>query len=77
MSNSLSKVFVGFIALILMSAILKVMSDNDLYRQLTMKKLIITLAKLRVQEINGHRILFPLTKEQKDIFKSFGIAEPV
>ena len=36
-----------------------------------------TLAKLRVQKINGHRILFPLTKEQKAIFKSFNIAEPV
>jgi hypothetical protein len=42
-----------------------------------MKKLIMTLAKLRVQEINGNRILFPLTKEQKAIFKSFELVDPV
>ena len=72
-----NKVFIGFIALILMSYIHTVMSDKNLYRQMTMKKLIMTLAKLRVQKINGHRILFPLTKEQKAIFKSFNIAEPV
>lgn len=72
-----SKVFIGFIGLILLSCIHKVMLDKDLYRKMTMKKLIMTLAKLRVQEINGHRILFPLTKEQKDIFKAFGLAEPV
>lgn len=72
-----NRVFIGFIALILLSYIHAVMSDKDLYRQMTMKKLILTLAKLRVQEINGHRILFPLTKEQKEIFKAFNIAEPV
>ena len=72
-----NKVFVGFIALILLSHIHKVMSDKDLYRQMTMKKLIMTLAKLRIQEINGHSILFPLTKEQKEIFKAFNVADPV
>lgn len=72
-----NKVFIGFIALILLSYIHTVMSDKDLYRQMTMKKLIMTLAKLRVQEINGHRILFPLTKEQKEIFKVFNLTEPV
>ena len=72
-----NKVFVGFIALILLSYIHKVMSDKDLYRNMTMKKLIMTLSKLRVQEIKGTRILFPLTKEQKAIFKSFELVEPV
>jgi transposase len=72
-----NKVFVGFIALIILSCIHKVMSDKDLYQQMTMKKLIMTLAKLRLQEINGHSILFPLTKEQKEIFKAFNLAEPV
>jgi transposase len=72
-----NKVFVGFRALILLSHIHKVMSDKNLYKQMTMKKLIMTLAKLRVQEINGNRILFPLTKEQKAIFKAFELDEPV
>jgi hypothetical protein len=44
---------------------------------MTMRQLIMILAKLRVQEINGHRILFPLTKEQKAIFKAFNVVEPV
>ena len=57
-----NKVFVGFIALILLSCIHKVMADKALYKQMTMKKLIMTLAKLCVQEIKGNRILFPLTK---------------
>jgi len=72
-----NKVFIGFIALILLSYIHKIMSDKDLYRQMTLKKLIMILAKLRLQEIKGHRILFPLTKEQKTIFKSFDFDEPV
>ena len=72
-----NKVFVGFISLILMSQIHKVMLDNGLYKKMTMKKLLMTLSKLRVQEINGTRILFPLTKEQKDIYKAFNVAEPV
>ena len=72
-----NKVFIGFIALILSAFIHKVMSDNNLYKQMTMKKMIITLAKLRVQEIKGHRIMYPLTKEQKQIFKVFDLSEPV
>ena len=72
-----NKVFVSFIALILLSHIHKVMMDNGLYRQMTMKKLLMTLSKLRIQEINGTRILFPLTKLQKDIYKAFSVEEPV
>ena len=72
-----NKMFVGFVSLILMSYIHKVMLDNGLYKKMTMKKLLMTLSKLRVQEINGTRILFPLTKEQKDIYKAFNVADPV
>jgi len=72
-----NKVFIGFIALILMSHLHKVMLDKDLYKSTTMKKLLLTLSKLRVQHINGQRILFPLTKEQKAIYKAFAVREPV
>jgi transposase len=72
-----NKVFVGFISLILLSQIHKVMLEKDLYMKMTMKKLLMALSKLRIQEINGTRILFPLTKEQKSIYKAFGIDEPV
>jgi transposase len=72
-----NKVFISFIAPILLSHIHKVMLDKGLYKQMTMKKLLMTLTKLRIQEINGARILFPLTKVQKEIYKAFGIEEPV
>ena len=72
-----NKTFVGFIALILLSQIHKVMLDKELYKQMTMRKLLMTLSKLRVQTINGDRIMFPLTKEQKGIYKAFEIEEPV
>ncbi len=72
-----NKVFVGFIALILMAGIHKVMLDQGLYRRMTMKKMIKTLGKLRIQHINGHRILYPVTKEQNDIFKAFGLEAPL
>jgi len=72
-----NKVFVGFIALILMAHIHKVMLAEGLYKKVTMKKLIKTLEKLRVQTVNGNRILYPLTKEQKVIYKAFGLAEPL
>jgi hypothetical protein len=72
-----NKVFIGFIALILMSHLHKVMLDKDLYKNMTMKKLLLILSKLRVQHINGQRILFQLTKEQKTIYKAFSIKEPV
>ena len=71
-----NKVFIGFIALILMSFIHNVMSSKDIYRYMTMKSLIKTLEKLRVQYINGSRILFPLTKQQKDIYDAFDLDYP-
>lgn len=72
-----NKVFIGFIALILMSHMHKVMLDQRLYKKMTMKKLLLLLSKLRVQHINDQRILFPLTKEQKAIYKAFSVKEPV
>ena len=72
-----NKVFIGFIALILMSHLHKVMLDKNLYKSMTMKKLLLILSKFRVQHINGQRILFPLTKEQKVIYKAFAVQEPL
>ena len=72
-----NKVFIGFLALILLSHLHKVMLDKELYKSMTMKKLLLLLSKLRVQHINGQRILFPLTKEQKTIYKAFAVKDPV
>ena len=72
-----NKAFVAFIGLIVMSFIHKVMSEKNLYSNMTMKRLIHTLEKLRVQYIDGNRILFPLTKQQSDIYEAFGFDAPV
>ena len=75
--NMQSKLFVGFIALILMAHIHKVMSSTGMYEHISLKKMIKTLERLRVQYINGHRILFPLTAELKAIFKAFNMPHPL
>jgi len=72
-----NKVFVGFISLILLSAIHKSMLDKDLYKKMTMKKLLLILAKLKMQMVKGVRILFPLTKVQRSIFEAIGVPLPV
>ena len=71
-----NKVFIGFISLILLSAIHNVMLDRKLYAKMTMKKLILTLSRLKLQVVNGVPILFPVTKEQREIYNAFGIQQP-
>ena len=72
-----NKVFVGFIALILLSHINVVMMDNEMYGKMTMKKMIRTLAKHRIQIIGGERIIYPVTKTQREIYEAFGVCVPV
>ena len=74
--NMQGKVFVGFIALILMSHIHNVMVAKELYKHMSMQKMINLLNKLKIQEIGDSKIIFPATKEQEGIFKSFGIKHP-
>jgi len=72
-----SKLFIGFIALILLSELHRVMCQKELYKDITMKELIRTLSKLRLQIINDIRILNPITKKQRSIFEAFGVDLPV
>ncbi|MDR1044534.1 MAG: hypothetical protein LBP33_05375 [Candidatus Adiutrix sp.] len=72
-----NKVFIGFIALILIAHIHKVTDEHKLYRTLTMKKMIRRLETLRVQYINGKRVQCPITAEQKIIFSAFDVAWPL
>jgi transposase len=71
------KVFIGFIALVLMSHMNKIMLEKNLYKKMTMKGLILEMRKLRVQRIRGHRILYPLSKLQKELFQAFGVPVPM
>ncbi len=70
------KLFVGFIASVIMSEINKVMNDKGLYKKHTMKELLQILAKLRIQDINGQSIIAPVTKEQRIIYEAFNIPLP-
>ena len=70
------KLFVGFLASILMAEINKTMVEHDMYKNYTMREVLNILAKLRVQDINNRRILYPVTKEQRLIYEAFGVALP-
>jgi transposase len=72
-----NKIFLGFLSLILLSHMNKVMQEKNIYQKMTMKEMLMILKKLKVQYVGGHRILFPLTKEQKEILGFFSIPEPV
>ena len=68
-----NKIFIGFIALVLLAQIHNTMLEKNLYKKHTMKQLLRILSKHRVQEINGTRILFVATKQQNDIYSAFGV----
>jgi hypothetical protein len=53
------------------------MLEHKLYKTMTMKELIRTMEKLRTQVIDDRRILFPMTKRQREIYQAFGVAPPV
>jgi transposase len=76
-TNMHSKAFVGFISLILLSAIHNVMTEKNLYKQMSMKMLLKILAKLKMHTVNGIRIISPTTKEQDEIYKAFDIDSPM
>jgi len=71
-----NKIFIGFVALILLSHINKVMVQKNMYRKKTLKEVVLTMKKLRVQTISGEKILFPVTAEQRRILDSFDIKLP-
>ena len=69
-----SKIFIGFIALIICAHIHKVMSENNLYKSWSMKKMLKILERLKIHHIKSDHILSPLTKDQKRIFSAFGVS---
>lgn len=75
--NIQNKVFIGFVALILLSEIQKVMSNQDLYRRMTMKQLLQTLSRHSIQKINETRIIYPPIKAQRESYKAFKVEELV
>jgi len=68
-----NKVFIGFISLILLSQIHNIMMESNLYDRLTIKTMLKTLSKHRVQIIDGERIVYPVTKAQREIYEAFDV----
>jgi hypothetical protein len=63
-NNAQNKIFIAFIALILLSEIHKTMSDKEFYEKgFTITRVLRTLAKLKLHTVNGVKIIFPVTKE--------------
>jgi hypothetical protein len=72
-----NKALIAFISLILVSYMHKTMKEKELYRRMTMNRLLLTMAKLKIVAIEGRHILRPITKEQKEIFSAFSIPLPL
>ena len=71
------KLFIGFIASVIMSEMNRVMVEKGLYKKYTMKSLLRTIEKLRVQDINGQDIVYPATKAQRTIYDAFSVEAPI
>jgi hypothetical protein len=71
-----NKVFIGFVALILLSYVHNVMLASGLYRKWTLKQLLRVLAKHRVVEFKDSKIFYPVTKDQRLIYQAFDIPVP-
>jgi transposase len=74
--NSENKYFIVFLGLIILSHIDKIMAQESLYKDYTMKKMFMHLKTIIKSTINFNSIITPLTASQKRIFKLFKIPEP-
>jgi transposase len=66
-----SKLFTEFIALIITSQVHNVMEDRKMYKKYTMKELFEELDTIKIINIRGNNMLYPLTAEQKEILHDF------
>jgi transposase len=71
-----NKALVSFMSLVLISALHKVMKEKGLYKNMTLDKMLMTLSKLKLTVIDGHHILRPITREQRQIFSAFALPPP-
>jgi transposase len=76
--NAQNKMFIGFVALIMLAEINKTMSDKQLYEKgFTINKLLNVLSKQKTYNVGENKILTPPTKQQKLIFNAFSVTPPV
>jgi transposase len=75
--NKDNKMFIGFVASIIMAEINRVMADKKLFKQYTMPEMLKLLDRQKVQYINGDGILYPINKSQRLVFEAFGFDLPM
>lgn len=73
--NMKGRLFIQFIALILISYIHKVMSDKDLFKFGSSSSLLEELNLLNTVKFSGHygQVTSESTKKQREIFEAFGV----
>jgi len=78
-SNTMKgSIFINFLALILLSYVDQVMSEQKLYKEFTKKELFKTLTKLKVFELANKQILLgEISKRQKNILTAFKLSKNV
>jgi len=75
--NLEGKLFVQFLALIYLSYISKAMSDQKLYKTMTMHELLDELDIIECFGYPGHKIHFgEITKKQKSLYAALGVEDP-
>jgi transposase len=72
-----NKEFICFLSLILYSHLDKLMSQNNLYRRLTIHRLLNKFKATKLYIIGDNLILDPFTKFQKDVLNLFDIRTPL
>jgi len=72
-----NKCFIGFLSLILLSHIHKVMREHALYKSMSLDQMLLLLGRIKKSSINGISVIRPLTKAQKDIFAAFKVELPI
>jgi DNA-directed RNA polymerase specialized sigma subunit len=71
------KLFVQFIALIIISEIQNIMRQKDLFKKYTMQKLLDSLDIIEKFEIENSKPYYSeITKKQREIYEAFSIAPP-
>ena len=71
-----NKMFIGFVASVIMAEISRVMVERALFRSYTMSEMLKLLDRQKVQYIKGEGILYPISKAQREVFEAFGIDVP-
>ena len=74
---TLFQLFLGFLALLLISALHQRMQDAGLYTKYSMHELLLKLSKIHIARFHGRTIMQPISKEQRILFEQLGLKPPV